>query len=161
MTALNRSVLVGGVVYPAGTEATEELLAKIRNPRLWGEDEPADKAVSVDVDVDVAGFQAALAAAQERVDELEAALAARDEEIAALTAQATPADTGDANGDPDTAPAPVATTVDYSTLDVEALKAEIDKRNEGRDDGARISKRGSQETLAAALTADDATAPQG
>jgi hypothetical protein len=157
--ALKRSVVAGGVLYPAGTSATDELLVKIPNPRLWGEDEPAEKAVSVTVDVDVAKFQAALAAAEERIDELTAALAARDEEIEALNAQASPGEVTD--GTEASGEQPAVETVDYSALDIDALKAEIDKRNEDREGDARISKRGSQETLVAALVADDAAALQG
>lgn len=39
---------------------------------------------------------------------------------------------------------------------VEDLKAEIDKRNEGRDDDKKLSKSGKKAELLAALAADDA-----
>ncbi len=166
MSALNRTVLAGGVVYPAGTEATDDLLAKIPNPRLWGEGSD-ETSVSVNL-ADFPEVAEAIEQAAERIDELTAALEAKDEEIAALTAQLAAVSTANSDGDAtDVGPTPAAPVapgteqveqVDYSALDLDALKAEIDKRNEGRDGDARLSKRGSQETLVAALVADDTTA---
>lgn len=43
----------------------------------------------------------------------------------------------------------------YDGLDVDALKAEIDKRNDGREQDQRIDKRGGVEKLVAALEVDD------
>lgn len=43
----------------------------------------------------------------------------------------------------------------YDALTVDALKAEIDKRNENRADDARLTKSGSKADLVAALEADD------
>lgn len=43
----------------------------------------------------------------------------------------------------------------YVALTVDALKAEIDKRNESRADDARLTKTGSKADLVAALEADD------
>lgn len=44
---------------------------------------------------------------------------------------------------------------DYGTWKQAALKAEIDKRNEGRESSAQLSKTGNNAALAAALTVDD------
>lgn len=46
----------------------------------------------------------------------------------------------------------------YAALDAKGLKAEIDKRNDGRDADAKISKAGGKDTLIAALEADDKAA---
>lgn len=40
-------------------------------------------------------------------------------------------------------------------MTVAELKAEIDRRNEGREDAAKLSKTGSKDELVAALEADD------
>jgi hypothetical protein len=48
---------------------------------------------------------------------------------------------------------------DYSDLDYNALKAEIDRRNEGREDEDKLSKSGSADDLRDRLVADDA--PEG
>lgn len=42
-------------------------------------------------------------------------------------------------------------------MTVAELKAEIDRRNEGREDDAKLSKSGSKDDLIAALEADDST----
>ena len=44
----------------------------------------------------------------------------------------------------------------YAALDADALKAEIEKRNEGRDDEAKVSDKGTKPTLIKALETDDA-----
>ncbi len=44
----------------------------------------------------------------------------------------------------------------YSKLKVEDLKAEIEQRNEGREDDAKVSTEGVKADLVAALEADDA-----
>lgn len=43
-------------------------------------------------------------------------------------------------------------------MNAKELKAEIDRRNEGRDDDAKLSKSGKNADLLAALKADDAAA---
>ena len=43
----------------------------------------------------------------------------------------------------------------YADMTVDQLKDEIDRRNEGRDDDAMLSKTGNKADLAAALEADD------
>jgi hypothetical protein len=142
-------------VYPAGTAATADLKDKIP-AQHWtdGDHETIDGADAGD-----------LAAFREKVDR---ALGERDQQITSLTdevatlkaenddlraqlAAATggTADDNGGKGEP-------TEKVDYNALDVDALKAEIDKRNEGRDSDAKISKRGGVETLVAALEADDA-----
>lgn len=86
--SLKRTVVAGGVVYPAGTAATPELEKRVINPAHWsGAEEP----------------------------------------------------TG------------------YEALTVEQLKAEIDKRNKGRDDDARLTKTGTKAELVTALESDDAS----
>lgn len=42
--SLNRTVVVGGDIYPAGTAATEELEGVITNPDYWSGDDTAPKA---------------------------------------------------------------------------------------------------------------------
>lgn len=43
----------------------------------------------------------------------------------------------------------------YDGLKLDELKAEIEKRNEGREDDAKVSTAGKKADLAAALVADD------
>lgn len=50
------------------------------------------------------------------------------------------------------------TTSPHAKLTVEALKAEIASRNEGREDDARLSDEGNKPALVAVLDADDAAA---
>lgn len=51
--ALRRTVVSGGVSYPAGTTATAELSRIVTNPRAWeGEDGKRSVAVSLDANVD-------------------------------------------------------------------------------------------------------------
>lgn len=40
MRALNKTVLAGGKIYPAGTPATEELEALVTNPDHWESGDP-------------------------------------------------------------------------------------------------------------------------
>lgn len=49
----------------------------------------------------------------------------------------------------------VAASSGYDAMKAADLKAEIEKRNEGREADAKISTRGNKAELAAALTADD------
>lgn len=51
---LNRTVLAGGVIYPAGTEATDELEKAITNPAYWDGNPAPTKAKSDDADEDKA-----------------------------------------------------------------------------------------------------------
>jgi hypothetical protein len=44
----------------------------------------------------------------------------------------------------------------YGALDAAGLKAEIEKRNEGREDDAKLTDKGSKAILVAVLEADDA-----
>lgn len=93
---LNRAVLAGGVIYPAGTAATNELEDAIPNADFW---------------------------------------------------------TGEAS-------APGEESQGYASQTAAELKAEIDRRNEGREEDALISKTGKKADLIAALEADDAAAAQ-
>lgn len=150
---LNRSVIAGGVVYPAGTAVTDDLLAKIPDPSVW------------DGDVDLAIEPVDNAAWEAKVEKLTADFKAVVDEknatIEALTGELEQLKAAQGDGNPAAKPsggraATGGVVPDYSELDIEALKAEIDKRNEGRENDAKISKRGSVETLAAALVSDDA-----
>lgn len=137
---LATTTLIAGVVYEAGTDEADIEGAGTVSADVW-DGEPDSHAPQGTVGVSVAE----VAALRERYD---AELAERDATIDALKAEiellkAAPAEP---------ARTPV---VDYSGLDTDALKAEIDRRNEGRDDADRIGKRGGVETLAAALVADD------
>lgn len=48
----------------------------------------------------------------------------------------------------------------YEAMKVADLKAEIERRNEGRDEAGRVSAEGRKPDLVAALKADDARAEQ-
>jgi hypothetical protein len=50
----------------------------------------------------------------------------------------------------------VSVETGYDALTVADLKAEIEKRNEGRDDDTKVSADGKKVDLVAALVADDA-----
>lgn len=102
MRHLGRTLLAGGVVYPAGTRE-EDIAVKVTRDDVWDGESTVSE---VAVDGTIAGPWGAAGGA-------------------------------------------------YEGLDVDALKAEIDKRNEDREQDARISKRGNAETLVAALVADD------
>ncbi len=142
---LNTTTLIEGVVYEAGTDEADIVGADTVSAGVWaGESDHVD----VPKVSEVSGMMssAEVAALRERYD---TDLAERDETIAALTAELKRLTASSPDG-------PVAAADYYSALDIDALKAEIDRRNEGRDDADRIGKRGSVETLIAALEADDA-----
>lgn len=50
---------------------------------------------------------------------------------------------------------------EYDELDIAGLRAEADKRNEGRDEDSRISKGGSADDIRARLREDDAANEDG
>lgn len=149
---LKQSVMSGGKVYPAGTDATDELRKTI--PAKFWDDVDQEPALDGGDLAEVRQMAAAQFAAYEEtikdlLDQIEAFKADNDDlrsQVAALSG------TGADESDEPSA------TVDYDALDVEALKAEIDRRNEGRDDEAKVSKRGGKDTLAAALRSDDEAA---
>ncbi|UUW88396.1 hypothetical protein [Pimelobacter simplex] len=152
---LSTTALIEGVVYEAGTDESDIAGADKVSADVWaGEGDPAGAAESEQGDVvpvaEVAAlrgqYDAQLADRDTRIADLEEQIENLTAEIEQLKETSPPADP---TADP-------AAPVDYSSLDLDALKAEIDRRNEGRADADRIGKRGSQETLAAALTADDA-----
>lgn len=166
MSALKRTVLAGGVVYPAGTEATDELRKKIPNPAHWGEDEGSvndvDRLLAEDHPNTVLLRDVVESLVARHLEDVEvpvADLIVEAQEVWGLLPSTpvtqAPDTSADAGGRTD--PAPVI-PIDYDALDLDALKAEIDRRNEGRDDDAKLSKRGGKETLAAALRDDDAKA---
>lgn len=152
---LKRSVLRDGKVYPAGTEATDALREAIP-AKFWDDD--ADPAATTDGGdlAEVRQLAAAQIAEHEKtIGELEGqieALKAENDDLRSQVAAFPDSGNGaDENHEP-------AATVDYDALDVEALKAEIDRRNEGRDDEAKLSKRGGKDTLADTLRSDDEAA---
>lgn len=137
---LSTTVQVGPYIYEAGTDEADIEGADTIAADVWG-GEPASPASAAGDTVPVAE----VAALREQYD---VQLAERDEQIEALMAEIEQLKM--ASPDPD-----AKAIADYSSLDLDALKAEIDRRNEGRDDADRIGKRGSAETLVAALIADD------
>lgn len=145
---LNTTVQAGRFVFPEGTDEADiaaDIAAGI-SPALW-EGDGASVAVTV---TDSSGVQQALAAATQTIDELRARVVELEAELAAERSRTPQPDGGDEDGDGGE-PAGGA----YDGLDVEALKAVIEERNEGREQDDRISKRGGVETLVAALVADD------
>lgn len=149
MRVLKTTVVAGGVLYPAGTPATADLVDLIAE-RHWAGDGISEDEVDAKRAADIADLTEVFKAEVAKKDQVIADLAAQRDtllgRLGELENAAQPTQT------PETPP---PAPVDYSYLDLDALKAEIDKRNQGRDDSTRISKRGSVETLAAALTADD------
>lgn len=151
---LKQSVLRDGKVYPAGTEATDELREAIAD-KFWDDVDPEPAFDGGDL-AEVRQLAAAQIAEHEKtIGELEAQIEALKAENDDLRSQvAAVPDSGNGADESDESSA----TVDYDALDLEALKAEIDRRNEGRGDDAKLSKRGGKETLAATLLADDEAA---
>lgn len=168
MRRLNRQVLAGGVVHPAGTEANDELEGLITNKDFWTDDE---------ITISEADHQEAAgggAEATDTVSERETALRAEVErlttEVERLTAEnaelreqsgqpAEDAPDGNADGQPAAGPDPVppAPAEDYSESNVKALQAEIKLRNQGRDTPIQVEEPGNKPELIAALVADDQT----
>ncbi|MFE6645666.1 hypothetical protein ACFVJS_03825 [Nocardioides sp. NPDC057772] len=150
---LKQSVISGGKVYHAGTEATAALRKAIP-AKFWDDIDPAPTGDDGGDLAEVRQMAAAQFAAYEETIEglnaqIDALKADNDDlrsQVAALSSNG--ADESDER----------SATVDYDALDVDALKAEIDRRNEGRDDEAKVSKRGGKDTLVAALRSDDEAA---
>jgi len=138
---LKTSIVHGSSYYEAGTDEDQILDADSITADVWeGE---SSQGVSV-AEVDAEEFEKAAKAlkdANATIGELRAKVAELEAQVAS-----SPAPEGDGSDDQKGA---------YDDLDVDALKAEIDKRNEDRDDESKISKRGGKDTLAAALVADD------
>lgn len=149
---LKQTVLRAGKVYPAGTEATDELRETIAD-KFWDDVDPEPAIDGGDL-AEVRQLAAAQIAEHEKtIEDLNAqidALKADNDDLRSQVA-ALSGNGADESDEP-------SATVDYDALDVEALKAEIDRRNEGRDDEAKVSKRGGKDTLAAALRSDDEAA---
>ena len=132
-------VMVGSTVYDAGTDEADIVgVDTIKADDVWAGESRSPVVVSV---VDSEEFEKAaqaLSDANEVIEELRARVAELE---------------GDAAGDGD------ATGGDekgaYDDLTVVALKEEIDKRNEGRADEAKLSKSGDKAALVAVLVADD------
>lgn len=135
---LNKTVLSGGVVYPAGQAETPELAVAITNPEHWdGEPDPDIEAAVV----------AALA-------EHEAQLSARLEALAAAAA----APIQDPSADEPVAQPTPAPTVDYRAMSKPALQAEVERRNDARgaeEPLVQVAGKGNKPDLIAALVADD------
>lgn len=138
---LSTTVQVGPYIYEAGTDEADIQGADTIAADVW------DGEIASSAPEAGAFTVAEVVALREQYD---AQIAERDEQIEALRAEVEQLKAAAPESDPD-ADAPA----DYSSLDLDALKAEIDRRNEGRDDADRIGKRGSVETLVAALLADD------
>lgn len=56
---------------------------------------------------------------------------------------------------------PGASTTGYAAMKVADLQAEVERRNEGRDEADRLSPEGKKADLVAVLEADDAAARDG
>lgn len=158
---LNRSVLAGGVVYPAGTPESD-VKAKLADRFFDGESTaPAGETVE---EVRAAA-EKAIAVLAAQLDEAKDAWAKSQEELARAHAdleqlRSAGVDNGDGS---DGGGAP---EVDYGDMSVADLKELIEKRNTGRDEGDLIvpDDKRSTASLVAALKADDekttAAAPQ-
>lgn len=168
MATLTQTVVAGGVVYPAGTAETDELREKITNPAFWGETARADDAdetrtATVTVSVTdsqefrdyVAQVGAHVAELESRNEELEQQVADLNAELEAVRSAAASSGDGDDSAPDGADGSTVAPEASYGDLDLDGLKAEIDRRNEKRDEGSKLSKRGGKDTLVAALVADD------
>lgn len=155
MAQLTRTVVAGGVKYPAGTPETPELRELI-NDKHWAEVDPASAAAaarnSAQTDTEIIELRE-LAAAE---------LAGRDARIAELEAQVDrlAAELEHAGTVPNVEPDPEP--VDYLSQTGKALKDEIDRRNFDRDPDEeayiRVEAPGNKPELAAALAADDVRA---
>lgn len=138
------TVQIGSEVYAAGTDEhdiqpalREQIVADV-----WGDGAPGSGGDHAG-DLDVAELENQFA---QRLSEKDVKIAELVAEIEGLK---------DDQSGRSSEPAESPKSVDYSAFDIDALKAEIDKRNEGRDSDTKLSKRGSVETLAEALVADD------
>lgn len=162
---LNTTLMVGTTIYPAGTREAD-IDGVVTAKGVWdvtdaddSSESSADTAelmkafdkVRAQRDDARAKLEAAGAERDQLAEQLEAVAVARDqlaERLTAVTAErdqlaaASGSGSGDGSGP-------------YADLDVDALKTEIDRRNEGRPDDAKISKRGGKDTLLGFLVADD------
>lgn len=139
---LNKTVLSGGVVYPAGQAETPELAAAITNAEHWdGEPDPDIEA-------------AVVAALAEREAQLSARLEALDP--AADAAGAPP--TEDLAAAEHGAQSAAAPAVDYRAMSKPDLQAEVERRNDARgaeEPLVQVGGKGNKPDLIAALVADD------
>jgi hypothetical protein len=159
---LNKSVLVGGVVYPAGAEGADVEKA-VSNPEHW--DDFDASASSADGSIDEGKLLELVTLAKTHAGQVEALLGA----IAPLIdAEADVADLhdivfGSADGIEQlsehvrqvTTEAPSASPVDYSAQSKPDLEAEVKRRNEGREKPLEVKAPGNKPDLIAALQADD------
>lgn len=150
MAQLNRTVVAGGVMYPAGTPETPELRELI-NDKHWGEADPAAAAAaarnSAQTDTEIVELRELAAGA---IAERDARIAELEAEVERLTA-AKPAPEPDPDPEPAVSP--------YLAQRKADLEAEVEKRNFDRDPGEeayiRVEAPGNKPELAAALEADD------
>lgn len=147
---LNRSVLAGGVVYPAGTPEGD-VKAKVAD-RFFGGESTAPAGETVE-EVRAAA-EKAIADLTAQLDEAKDAWAKSQEELAQALAdleqfRSAAGGDGPAGGD--------APEVDYGDMSVADLKELIEKRNTGRDEGDLVvpDDKRSTASLVAALKADD------
>lgn len=134
---LKVAVLHGAVFYEAGTDESDIRDADAIEADVWdGEAGSSSVSVSVLSSEELEKAAKALAEANATIATLEARVADLEAELTSVS-----------GADSDT-------LGPYDGLDVEALKAEIDKRNEGRDSD-KLDKRGGKDALVARLVADD------
>lgn len=183
MRRLNRTVMAGGVIHPAGTRETDDLAQAVTNPAFWDDDEPSgDPVERLDPTSPVTAelreaceylVERHLADPEASVTDLlfdalsvfgaDAQPGSKEGTSDALTGRVqeiADAATGDAVAADAAATADPAPVVringDYDDHKVAALNAEIELRNEGRDAPDRILPTGKNKPdLVAALTADD------
>ena len=180
---LNTTVLVGSTVYPAGTRE-EDIDGTITAEGVWdGTADDVDPSPSDESSERVKALETQLrelsAERDGLADQVEALTAERDDLAVEVGPLRTERDTlrgeRDAvSGERDelrnvvasltaerdrlaAASTPGGGTDRYANLDLDQLKAEIDRRNEGRADEAKILKRGGKDTLIGFLVADDET----
>jgi hypothetical protein len=181
---LNKSVLVGGVVYPAGAEG-DDVEKAVTNPEHWDDFE----ASPVDGLVDEAKVLELITFAKTTAERLEALLVAvaplvvsdpvetdaetlldlvfnTDEGLGLLTENVQrvvalhkqQAAEGVPSSSSTASETPAASTpepVDYSGKSKPELEDEVKRRNEGRDKPIEVKAPGNKPDLIAALVADD------
>lgn len=179
MRRLNRQVLAGGVIHPAGTPATDDLEALVVNEDFWVEDDidvtgPQEPTEEVDVDGPSEREKVLVAEVEKLVAEVDRLNAENDDlrnQLASASADAAPEDPAPAETDKDDTPptgeedaqvgAPEARAEeDYSEYGVKELKAELKVRNQGRETPIEVAEPGNKPELIDALKADDAAQAQ-
>jgi hypothetical protein len=153
-----KTVVAGGVVYPAGAAVPDDVAERITAAGVFADGDAAVAKVAV-------GNWAANVQAP-TVEEISAAAAAlgfvlapSEETSSDASSSETKDDSQGNDDDPDEDVEPIPTpVVDYSdkAWTVDKLKAEISTRNSYREPDAQLSTDGKRSDLIAVLTADDA-----